>query len=168
MPYIAGNNVSLAQSPSSLCAAPSRISILEYRNESNGSPTRDKHGATESGSAGKCSNEPAKLGDGSDHIQQVQKYENGANRIARAVTHISDILQSGAVLLRRPPHLPGETMDLGNVTSLCAEFLARATGSRSPKLSMRIREQNYATHRNLVEKSRAILELGRARLSRTA
>ena len=87
-----------------------------------------------------------KLGDGLGiTFQQVQKYENGANRIgASRLQHISDILQVPVpFFFKGAPDLPGQPMRFGGAPSpaYVSEFLATNDGLTLTKAFMQIREQ---------------------------
>jgi transcriptional regulator with XRE-family HTH domain len=87
-----------------------------------------------------------KLGDGLGiTFQQVQKYENGANRIgASRLQHISDILQVPVpFFFEGAPDLPGQPMRFGGAPSpaYVSEFLATNDGLTLTKAFMQIREQ---------------------------
>src|SRR5215510_1353757 len=74
-----------------------------------------------------------KLGDGLGLTwQQVQKYENGKNRIgASRLQHISDILQvSVPFFFEGAPQLPGQPEGIGEVLwpAYVSEFLATTDG----------------------------------------
>ena len=98
-----------------------------------------------------------KLGDGLGiTFQQVQKYENGANRIgASRLQNISDILQVPVpFFFEGAPHLPGQPMGFGGAPSpaYVSEFLATSDGLTLTKAFMRIREQRLRRRIvNLVE-----------------
>jgi transcriptional regulator with XRE-family HTH domain len=87
-----------------------------------------------------------KLGDGLGiTFQQVQKYENGANRIgAGRLHHISDILQVPVpFFFEGAPHLLGASNGFGGAPSplYVSEFLATSDGLKLTKAFMEIREQ---------------------------
>ena len=87
-----------------------------------------------------------KLGDGLGiTFQQVQKYENGANRIgASRLQHISDILQVPVpFFFEGAPDLPGQPTGFGGAPSpaYVSEFLATNDGLTLTKAFMQIREQ---------------------------
>jgi len=87
-----------------------------------------------------------KLGDGLGiTFQQVQKYENGANRIgASRLQHISDILQVPVpFFFEGAPDLPGQPTRFGGAPSpaYVSEFLATNDGLTLTKAFMQIREQ---------------------------
>jgi transcriptional regulator with XRE-family HTH domain len=87
-----------------------------------------------------------KLGDGLGiTFQQVQKYENGANRIgASRLQHISDILQVPVpFFFEGAPDLPGQPTAFGGAPSpaYVSEFLATNDGLTLTKAFMQIREQ---------------------------
>ena len=87
-----------------------------------------------------------KLGDGLGiTFQQVQKYENGANRIgASRLQHISDILQVPVpFFFEGAPDLPGQPTRFGGEPSpaYVSEFLATNDGLTLTKAFMQIREQ---------------------------
>jgi transcriptional regulator with XRE-family HTH domain len=98
-----------------------------------------------------------KLGDGLGiTFQQVQKYENGANRIgASRLQHISDILQVPVpFFFEGAPDLPGQPTGFGGAPSpaYVSEFLATNDGLTLTKAFMRISEQKLRRRIvNLVE-----------------
>ena len=79
-------------------------------------------------------------------FQQVQKYENGANRIgAGRLQHISDILQVPVpFFFEGAPRLLGETDGFGEAPSplYVSEFLATSDGLKLTKAFMQIKEQS--------------------------
>src|SRR5262249_25178357 len=87
-----------------------------------------------------------KLGDGLGiTFQQVQKYENGANRIgAGRLQHISHILQVPVpFFFEGAPHL-GESNGSGEAPSplYVSEFLATSDGLKLTKAFMQIKDQS--------------------------
>ena len=86
------------------------------------------------------------LGDGLGiTFQQVQKYENGANRIgAGRLQHISHILQVPVpFFFEGAPHLLGQSNGFGEAPSpvYVSEFLATSDGLKLTKAFMQIGEQ---------------------------
>ena len=86
------------------------------------------------------------LGDGLGiTFQQVQKYENGANRIgAGRLQHISPILQVPVpFFFEGAPHTLGESNGFGEAASplYASEFLATSDGLKLTKAFMQIGEQ---------------------------
>jgi transcriptional regulator with XRE-family HTH domain len=86
------------------------------------------------------------LGDGLGiTFQQVQKYENGANRIgAGRLQHISHILQVPVpFFFEGAPHVLGQFNGSGEAPSplYVSEFLATSDGLKLTKAFMQIREQ---------------------------
>jgi transcriptional regulator with XRE-family HTH domain len=95
-----------------------------------------------------------KLGDGLGiTFQQVQKYENGANRIgASRLQHISDILQVPVpFFFEGAPDLPGQPTGFGGAPSpaYVSEFLATNDGLTLTKAFMRIKD--ISLRRRIVE-----------------
>jgi transcriptional regulator with XRE-family HTH domain len=85
-----------------------------------------------------------KLGDGLGvTFQQVQKYENGTNRIgASRLQHISHILQVPVpFFFEGAPHPPGQSTGIGNLPSpaYVSDFLATTDGLALTKAFMRIK-----------------------------
>jgi transcriptional regulator with XRE-family HTH domain len=86
-----------------------------------------------------------KLGDGLGlTFQQVQKYENGKNRIgASRLQHISHILQIPVpFFFEGAPQLPGRPEGIGDAPSpaYVSEFLATTDGLALTKAFMQIKE----------------------------
>ena len=77
-------------------------------------------------------------------FQQVQKYENGANRVsASRLQHISDILRVPVpFFFEGAPHLPGQIKSKGAAPSpaYVTEFLASSDGPALTKAFTRIQE----------------------------
>ena len=87
----------------------------------------------------------AKLGDALGvTLQQVQKYETGANTIsASRLQHISHVLQVPvAFFFEGAPHQPGRPKGLGEAPSpaYVFDFLATSDGLALTKAFMRIKE----------------------------
>ena len=78
-------------------------------------------------------------------FQQVQKYENGKNRIgAGCLQHISHILQVPVpFFFEGAPHLPGQPAGIGDAPSpaYVSDFLATTDGLALTKAFMRIKDQ---------------------------
>ena len=86
-----------------------------------------------------------KLGNGLGlTFQQVQKYENGTNRIgASRLQHISHILQVPVpFFFEGAPHPPGQLEGIGNLPSpaYASDFLASTDGLALTKAFMRIKK----------------------------
>ena len=95
-----------------------------------------------------------KLGDGLGiTFQQVQKYENGANRIgAGRLQHISHILQVPVpFFFEGAPHLPRQSIGFGEAASpaYVSEFLATTDGLALTKAFMRVKQPRL--RRRIVE-----------------
>jgi transcriptional regulator with XRE-family HTH domain len=87
------------------------------------------------------------LGDGLGlTFQQVQKYENGINRIgAGRLQHISHLLQVPVpFFFQGAPHVPGQPAGIGDAPSpaYVSEFLATTDGLALTKAFMRIKERS--------------------------